>query len=49
MSGACSIHGRNACKISTSNLKGGDNLEDLGVDVRVVLEFMLNRRVWGCK
>jgi hypothetical protein len=51
---ACSTHGRdkNAYRIFIGNLKGREFSEDLGVDGRVILEWMLGKyggKMWtGC-
>jgi len=34
---------RNTYKISSENLKGRDHSEDLGVDRRIILEWMLEK------
>jgi hypothetical protein len=36
---------RNAFKILVDNLKGRDHLEDLAVDGRIILKWILNK--WG--
>jgi hypothetical protein len=34
---------RNACKILFGNLKGRDNAEDIGVDGKIILEWILGK------
>jgi hypothetical protein len=34
---------RNVCKISVGNLKGRDNSEDVGVDGKVILKWILGK------
>jgi len=44
MGGVCSTHRRDersAYKISVGNLKGGDHSGDLGVDGKIILEWIL--------
>jgi hypothetical protein len=40
---ACMGETRNAYKILFKNLKGRDHLEDLGVDRRVILKWILRK------
>jgi hypothetical protein len=35
---------RNAYKISSENLKGRDHLEDVGVDGKIILEWILRKQ-----
>jgi hypothetical protein len=37
---------RNAYRFWSDNLKGRDHLEDLGVDGRIILEWILEKLVW---
>jgi hypothetical protein len=34
---------RNSYKISVENIKGRDNSEDLGIDGKIILEWMLGK------
>jgi hypothetical protein len=48
MSGICSTHGEDT-KFSSENLKGRDHSEDIVVDGRITLEWILGkegRKVW---
>jgi hypothetical protein len=47
MGGTCSTRGRNEkCLVWVGSLMGRDHLEDLGVDGRIVLEWILGRMLW---
>jgi hypothetical protein len=52
MGGACSMNGRNGKFIQNfywKNLKGRDNLEDVSVDGRIILKWILEKKcanVW---
>jgi hypothetical protein len=39
------MHGdmRSACDIWSENLKGRDHLEDIGIDGRIILEYILRK------
>jgi hypothetical protein len=38
----------NTCKVLVGKPGGGDHLEDLGVDGRLILIWILGNIVWGC-
>jgi hypothetical protein len=40
---------RNAYNIFVGNLRVRDHLEDVGVDGKVILEWILGNRVEGCR
>jgi hypothetical protein len=51
MSQACSTHGSNEMytEFWSGNLKGRDHMEDLGVDGRIIIEWVLKKlggNVW---
>jgi hypothetical protein len=48
MGGACSTHERNVRKIFLVNPKGNDQLGDLGVCEKIILEEILGKQVGGC-
>jgi hypothetical protein len=49
MGEACSICGRNNTVFWLENVEGGDHSEDLGVDGKILLEWILHRnRVGMC-
>jgi hypothetical protein len=50
MGGVCSTHEEvsTAYKFWSGNLKGRNHLEDLGVDGRILLEWIFGNRVGGC-
>jgi hypothetical protein len=39
---------RGAYNILVGNLKGGGHWENLGIDGRITLRWILGNRVWGC-
>jgi hypothetical protein len=39
---------RNPYKILFINLEGRDNSEDLGVNEKIILEWILGKRAWSC-
>jgi hypothetical protein len=45
---ACRTHGGDEYKVCSRNLKGGNNLQDLGEDGRIVLEHFLKNRFGRC-
>jgi hypothetical protein len=52
MGGACSTHVRNAYNVLVESLKGRVHSEDLGVDGRIILEWVVEKeggKLWiGC-
>jgi hypothetical protein len=44
---ACMEEMRNSCRILVGELEGKDNLEDLGIDGRIILRWSLEK--WGLK
>jgi hypothetical protein len=48
MGKACSIHGRNAYEILIGKPEGRVYAEDLGVDVKIILELILGKWVRRC-
>jgi hypothetical protein len=44
MGRACSTHGKDKCRnFWLGNLKGRDHMEDLGVDERIILAWILGK------
>jgi len=46
MDGACSTHERDECCIKniwSETLEGSDNSEDVGIDGRIILEWILEK------
>lgn len=45
---ACLEKTRNACRILIRNLDGSDYFLNLGINGKLILDWMLKKRVWGC-
>jgi len=48
MGRACSMHGRNAKCLHYFGSEGKDYPEDLGIDVKIILEWILGKVWTGC-
>jgi hypothetical protein len=43
MGGTCSMHGGDVKYLQLENLKGRDQPEDLGIDGKIILEWIVGR------